>query len=112
MHYAHIAGGRVAEVYAALPDFHPDFVAALIPCGDEVQPGWSYANGEFSTASPIDYRSAAQTALYKSDVTVLRCYSAGIAVPAEWNDWRAHLREVLRTGTGPMQQQPAYPAGT
>lgn len=46
-----------APVTVGIEDrFHPDFVAALVPAGDDVQVGWSFANGEF--AAPQAPRAA------------------------------------------------------
>lgn len=53
MTFARIVDGRVAEVLPAVAEFdgvavpltdryHPDFVAALVECPDEVQPDWMF----------------------------------------------------------------------
>ncbi len=54
----------------------------------------------------------AQTLLDKSDVTLIRCFEHGVAVPQAWIDWRASLRPIAKTGTGTISAAPAYPAGT
>lgn len=50
--------------------------------------------------------AAIATALERSDVTILRCVEVGIAVPAEWLEYRRNLRK------GILQDQPVYPLGT
>ena len=58
---------------------------------------------------------AAKTALTKSDITLLRCIEVGIAVPADWSNYRAQLRAIVNgtdTTSTTLPPQPAYPAGT
>jgi hypothetical protein len=61
-------------------------------------------------------QTTAQTALDKSDLTVLRCVENGIAVPADWITYREALRAIVRSPSGdPSQLLPAmpdYPPGT
>lgn len=56
--------------------------------------------------------AAARAALSASDVTVLRCYEAAIAVPSEWADYRKALRAVITGGATDLPAAPAYPSGT
>lgn len=49
---ARIQNGIVAEVISNANDdiaarYHPDFVAALVECGNDVQAGWRFDDGEF-----------------------------------------------------------------
>ena len=63
---------------------------------------------------PVDLRPAAQAALDKSDKTMLRCYEAGVAVPAEWATYRGQLRNIV-SGTSAATElpvRPAYPVGS
>jgi hypothetical protein len=54
MKYARIHDGSVAELYAPITGFtieqcfHPDLVAQMVPCTDDVQVGWAYADGVFT----------------------------------------------------------------
>lgn len=54
-------------------------------------------------------RDRARAALAASDVTLLRCLEEGIAVPEAWATYRAALREVVRTGDGPLPTRPPWP---
>ena len=59
-------------------------------------------------------KAAAQAALDKSDVTLLRCYEAGVAVPAEWATYRGQLRGIVG-GTSEATElpvRPEYPVGS
>lgn len=53
MAYARVNGTDVFEICTAIPGFtidqcfHPDIVAQLIFCSDEVTPAWTYVDGEF-----------------------------------------------------------------
>jgi hypothetical protein len=56
----------------------------------------------------------AQAALSKSDTVIVRCYEHAVAVPTEWQTYRAALRAIVdgtSTATTPPTV-PAYPAGT
>ena len=53
-------------------------------------------------------KAAAQAALDKSDVTLLRCYEAGVAVPAEWATYRGQLRGIVG-GTSEATELPVRP---
>lgn len=57
----------------------------------------------------------AQTALNRSDVTMLRCIEAGIAVPSAWNTYRKALRAIstgLDKTSTTLPVQPPFVAGT
>lgn len=53
MKYARVNGTDVIEICTPIDGFtidqcfHPDIVAQLIPCLDEVTPEWTYVDGEF-----------------------------------------------------------------
>ena len=53
-------------------------------------------------------KAAAQNALDKSDVTLLRCYERGVSVPTEWADYRAALRAIVG-GTSEATELPVRP---
>lgn len=59
MAYARIQHGSVAEVCDPIAGFtidqcfHPSLVAQMVPCGDDVQAGWAYADGVFTDPSVI-----------------------------------------------------------
>jgi hypothetical protein len=56
----------------------------------------------------------ASVALTKSDITITRCYEHAVAVPTEWQTYRAALRAIVAgtsTATA-LPTIPAYPAGT
>ncbi len=59
-------------------------------------------------------QAQAQAALTASDITINRCYEAGVAVPQAWRDYRAALRVIVAdpAAGGELPQRPAYPAGT
>lgn len=54
MKYARIQEGKVAEIYVPIEGFtiaqcfHADLVAQMVPCTDDVQVGWAYADGVFT----------------------------------------------------------------
>jgi hypothetical protein len=54
MKYARINEGKVAEIcvppegFAITQCFHPDLVAQMVSCADDVQAGWTYADGVFT----------------------------------------------------------------
>lgn len=67
--FARIDGGVVAEIIV-LPEgtaletaFHPEIIAAFVACPENVEQGWSYADGEFSPSfveeAPLDKIKAA-----------------------------------------------------
>lgn len=54
MKYARIHEGKVAEIYVPIEGFtiaqcfHVDLVDQMRPCADDVQAGWTYADGVFT----------------------------------------------------------------
>ena len=62
--------------------------------------------------APAVLKVTAQTALDKSDVTLIRCAENGVVVPLEWAAYRKALRSVISGAASIMPTQPAYPAGT
>lgn len=56
-----------------------------------------------------DWSGLARSALSASDVTILRCAERNELVPEAWADYRESLREVMRTGVGPLPDRPPYP---
>lgn len=77
---------------------------------------WAVVNGHVVavTPPPVDTRHAAQAALDRSDITIIRCYEHAVAVPAEWGVYRTALRAIVAGGptSAALPVQPAYPAGT
>jgi hypothetical protein len=57
-------------------------------------------------------RIQAKDLLASSDITVLRCFEAGVSLPEQWKTWRASLRAIASSGQGVIDAQPSYPAGT
>lgn len=55
-------------------------------------------------------KQEARLALAASDVTVLRCFEAGVPVPEAWRTYRSDLRAVIADG-GPLPTKPEYPVG-
>lgn len=62
------------------------------------------------------YVSDARSALNESDVTVLRCYEDGIALPSAWVAYRKALRAIVSTTSGDatkaLPTKPPYPSGS
>ena len=95
-----------------------------IQCGDAVAVDWSYSAGNFYSPAKSQPQhqtpqqilvSLAQTALTKSDTTIIRCVSAGVAVPSEWNNYRIALRAIVNGSDVTSTQLPtvpSYPSGT
>lgn len=75
MKYARIENGTVVEIIEAVEGiglerrFPPDFVAALVECGDEVQCRWAYKKGTFAAPQPepVDSSSVKFTLKRKVD---------------------------------------------
>lgn len=61
---------------------------------------------------PHDFKADAQAALDASDMTMLRCVEADISVPAEWKNYRIALRDIMKSGVGPLPKRPPFPTGT
>ena len=65
---------------------------------------------------PMAICDAARAALDDSDVTVLRCFEAGVPLPAAWVDYRKQLRELVSVTAAnvasTLPTRPAYPSGT
>ena len=113
--YAVIENGVVTNVYVADA---PLTEADVLVTHEGI--GWSYANGEFTAPvvvpTVIPLKLQAQTALTKTDTTVLRCYSAGVAVPADIQAYRVALRAIATgkdtTSTVLPTEPTDYPKGT
>ena len=128
-----IVGGDKSQVYSsAVADFvKPDdaaYVAFLADDGlpsriasmDELRDvllaqapaGWKPTASDLWTA----YQATAQTALNKSDVTILRCAENSVTVPPAWATYRKALRAIVGAATGdpakPLPTRPCFPAGT
>lgn len=58
--------------------------------------------------------AAARSALDVSDTTIVRCYEHAVAVPAEWQTYRAALRSIIDASSSAtvLPTRPDYPAGT
>ena len=113
--YAVIENGIVTNVYVAEAPLNE---ADILVTNQGI--GWTYANGEFTapvvTPVIIPLSVLAQTALTKTDITVLRCYSAGVAVPADIQAYRVALRAIVNgrdtTSTVLPTEPTYYPSGT
>lgn len=68
---------------------------------------------EAAAVTARDLAVTAQIALNKSDVTVLRCFEAEVALPPEWVTYRKTLRDILAgKSAGQLPARPNYPAGS
>lgn len=69
---------------------------------------------EPANSLPQPLAPAARAALDASDTTVLRCLEHAVAVPDEWQAYRATLRAIASGASTPtaLPTRPAYPAGT
>lgn len=89
----------------------PENIGALsvtLPTAEEIA-------AQVSASAWSAYQAQASATLMASDRTVMRCYEAGIALPAEWSAYRKALRAITgaTSGTaGALPVAPAYPAGT
>jgi hypothetical protein len=63
-------------------------------------------------SGPSALAAEARAALAASDLTVLRCVEAGVAVPADWVAYRQALRDVVAGRAAVLPARPDYPAGT
>ena len=119
--YAIINGTDVINVieYESAPENPPPGFDTPVMAvqSDSAGPGFTYVKGQFippppAQATPIPLIEQAQAALTKSDITMIRCLSAGLTVPTEWQAYRAALRDVLSGKRTTMPTQPSYIAGT
>jgi hypothetical protein len=95
-------------------DIQVQIAAGLSVAPYVAPPGKSQAELDAIAWSAL--QDAARAALGDSDITVLRCFEHGIAVPAEWVAYRAALRTIISAPSGTvvagLPVKPAYPAGT
>lgn len=123
--YARIDGGVVAELFATDGDiaemFHPDMIWVDCSTVSGIAVGWTFEGQVFAPApgpSPADIQAAlaaqAKAALDTSDTTIVRCYEHAVAVPAEWQAYRADLRAVVSGSSSAtsLPTRPTFPAGT
>jgi len=95
---------------------------SLVQVPDTAQIGGTFIEGVLINPTPITLTqnqlislnvNAAQAALSRSDIVVLRCYENSVAVPQVWAAYRATLRATVKNAnTTTLPTQPAYPAGT
>lgn len=119
--FALIYAGSIVQIEPAEFDVNSAMtwvdISAVTPAP---QVGWSAVetNGAWSfvapVVAPVNFAPLAQAALDKSDVTVIRCFEHGVAVPSDWTAYRAVLRAIV-AGTSVVSElpvAPAYPVGT
>lgn len=111
------------DVPSPLPSGHKS--TDYYGCGNMVEATWQFDGNSFTppyvapvvatpTAEQVLQQNA-QLALNLSDITVVRCYSADVAVPSAWQTYRAALRAIVNgsdTTSISLPSTPAYPAGT
>ena len=117
--YARIESGVVMEIFTPPTGktIHDCFAVGLswVTAPDGVGQGWLWDGANFTAPSPpaVDLRQPARLALEASDTTVVRCYSAGVTVPSEWQSYRVALRAIVAGGeASALPTRPDYPAGT
>lgn len=68
--FARIDAGVVAEIISITGDpslcFHPDLVKDLVACGQNVAPGYLYANGAFALPPPLPQTAPNSVALWQA----------------------------------------------
>ncbi len=118
-----IVDGKIVEITPENPSgrYNAALVwADLSAASPTPDVGWSgsQTNGVWTFSAPAaaapSWGFAAQMALDASDITILRCFEHGVAVPAEWVTYRAALRAIVAGTSTPAElpARPAYPAGT
>ena len=121
--YAIITNGIVANVYVADAPLNE---ADVLVTNQGI--GWAYANGEFTappapTTAPIPLPQQAQSALTKTDTTMLRVQeaitlgltTATTADVVAFVQYRKALRAIVDgtdTTSTSLPVKPAYPGGT
>lgn len=115
--FALVFNGRVAQIASAqFPVVSAMTWVDVTAVSPAPQPGWTYNGSAFAApATPaIDSRAAAEIALDKSDVTIIRCVEHTVAIPAEWTAYRAALRAIVASGptSAALPAVPAFPTGT
>lgn len=116
--FALVSGGIIIELSPEVFPVNPAFVwtGDISGVSPAPQPGWTYNGTTFAApvAPVVDMRPAAQAALDRSDITIIRCYEHAVAVPAVWGTYRTALRAIVAGGatSAALPVQPAYPAGT
>lgn len=109
--------GSVVNIIIADPELDSVESHTLI-VSDAAEIGATYLNGEFANPAPIPnpLPVLAKAALAKSDISVIRCISAGIAVPADIHAYRVALRNIATgkdaTSTVLPTESTDYPVGT
>lgn len=119
--WAIVHGGRVVEVLTGgdAPQRHPDLSVIDATAAADVRVGWLFQGGALVAPTPAprqwsDQVAQARALLQASDVTILRCFEASIAVPPSWVAYRAALRAIVSAPTGDpsaaLPVRPAFPA--
>lgn len=117
--------GNVANIIMADGNYAPEAGYSVELTGSTgAEIGWTYQDGVFvapATPSPTPEHlhemlvMEAQIALNRSDITIIRCYSAAVVVPNEWQAYRSALRSIINgsdeTSTS-LPSIPSYPPGT
>lgn len=82
---------------------------SLLPADSKPATDKQVIAAQMKAATP-DLRIEAQAALLQSDITVLRCYEAGLSLPAEWRTYRAALRAIVSAPDASAMTLPVRPA--
>jgi hypothetical protein len=108
-----VTGGDHNRVFTSAHGVILDVPKTLIPYVAHV-PTADEITAQQAAATVAALRVAAQTALDKSDVTIIRCYEHAVAVPAQWTAYRAALRAIVAGDSTPgaLPTMPTYPVGT
>lgn len=98
---------------------HRDADGAAIPADPDNRDWQAYQDWLVAGNAPTpchlpstDWAGEARSLLQASDVTVLRCVEAGVAVPAELTAYRRALRDVVDGRSNALPERPAYPVGS
>ena len=124
MRYAVIENDLVTNIVllADISDWHTP--TDILIKSDTANIGDSFNGTDIIPAPPppitwAQYQQQAQALLDKvtgSSGTVIRCYIAGIPLPAEWQTYISELRAIIKATSGDpsaaLPTQPAYPAGS
>lgn len=101
-----------------LPNVPKTLSPIIIPRPDSshewVKGAWQL-NPAIANAALMAAAKAALDKLTAPAGTVMRCYMAGIAFPADWQAYRAALLAIANgtdSSSTVLPTQPAYPAGT